>query len=282
MAIQPGPGGYQASSRGGDTAELRLRGRRRRRPLLALLFALIGTGGLALAGYLAYGQIQPRKFTVAQQKRIEAWEVARRWRTTPKGQIFPAVVAYRIAGSQLGSAGSLTLHARRLEIAGQAPCAKAVGTNPSMLAILRHDGCQALLRATYADATGSIVLTVGFAVLKDQASAMDVARYLGKRAVTGQGTVTRQLILHPFRVVGSPAALFGTRQRQLSWVVAAGPYLVLATAGYADGRPHVAVSSDSYSYLEMTSLARAVVATVAAPLGAPAPVPHCPGALPAC
>lgn len=246
-----------------------------------MLLALIGMGGLAIAGIGIYGQLQPRKFTAAQQRRIEAWEVAKRWRTVPKAQIFPLVIGYSLAGQRLGSTDSLRLHARRLEIARQARCAKVAGAQPGPRKLLHRDSCQALLRATYTDATNSLVLTAGVAVLKNDADATAAARSLAKGAVGGQGSVANQLVLHPFQVAGSPAAVFGTRQRQLSWVAAAGPYLVLATVGFADGRPHVQVSGDSYAYLEMTSLARAVVADVAGPLGAPPPVPTCPG-LPAC
>src|SRR5258708_18707828 len=206
-------------------------------------------GGLAYAGYGAYGLVQPRKFTPAQQRRIEAWEVARRWRITPKEQIFPLVIGYQLAGSQLDSAGSLKLHARRLEIARQAGCSKVAGSTASVVAMLAHDGCQAVLRATYTDASSSIVVTVGVAVLRSRASADTVARYLGVPAVPGPGAASHQLVLRPLQVGGSPAALFGLRQRQLSWVTAAGPYLVLATAGYADGRPRVAVTGDFYSDL---------------------------------
>jgi hypothetical protein len=70
-------------------------------------------------------------------------------------------------------------------------------------------------------------------------------------------------------------------KRQLSWVVAAGPYLVMATVGYADGRPRVTVKSDVYVSQEMMSLARGVAVSIAKPLGATPPIPTCPGA-PAC
>jgi hypothetical protein len=70
-------------------------------------------------------------------------------------------------------------------------------------------------------------------------------------------------------------------QRQLSWVVAAGPYLVMATVGYADGRPRVTVKSDVYVSQEMMSIAHGVAVGIAAPLGATPPVPTCPG-VPAC
>jgi hypothetical protein len=285
VAIQPGPSGQQRVSGGGDTAELRLRPARRRvRSLLAALLAVVGICGLLVAGAGIRGQLKPRTFTPAQQKRIETWEVARRWRITSKGQLFPATVGYKLTSSSStsgGSKGGIRLTARRLEIAPQATCVKAAGGSRSLMAMLNTDGCLALLRSTYADASSSLVLTAGIAVLKNRAGAAAAARYLTGRPASGQGGPARQLVLSPFRVSGTPAALFGYPQRQLSWVVAAGPYLVMATVGYADGRPRVAVHTDSYLLQEMNSLARGVAVTVAAPLGAPPPVPRCPGA-PSC
>ena len=121
------------------------------------------------------------------------------------------------------------------------------------------------------------MLTVGVAVLGNENSALSVAHFLTGGVAQGQGGVSRHLILGPVPVPDTAAAAFDTRQRQLSWVVGAGSYLVLATAGFADGRPKVAVASDSYTYQEMTSLARGVAVDIATPLGAQPPAPKCPG-----
>jgi hypothetical protein len=241
--------------------------------------------GLAWGGYAAYGQFMPRVFTPAQRSQIEAWEVASRWRTIPKTQLFPAVVPYQLNASRFGSAGTVTLTARRLAIAKQASCRRGAGAGKAVLAVLARDGCQVLLRASYSGGNGSFVLTVGIAVLPSQASALGAAGYLAHRSGTGpiapSGTHAARLVLRPFPVPGTSAAGFGLRQRQLSWVSAAGPYLVVTTIGYADGRHHVQVAADPYTYQEMSSMARGVVTVIAAPLDAPAPVPHCPGG-PAC
>ena len=223
----------------------------------------------------------PRQFTPAQRQRIEAWNVAQRWRTTPKTKLFPARARYAVIGWPIGAPGSLHLLARRLGIARQATCATAAGAGRTVLALLDHDGCQAVLRATYTDATSSMVLTVGVAVLGSANSAVSVAHFLTGGVAKGQGDISRHLVLGPVPVPDSAAAAFDPRQRQLSWVVGAGSYLVLATAGFADGRPKVPVASDSYTYQEMTSLARGVAVDIATPLGAQPPVPKCPGG-PAC
>ena len=284
MAIQPGPPDQPCAPGRGDTAELNLRPARRRRPLIAIIVVLVGLCGLLAAGAEIRGQLKPRTFTAAQQARIRAWEVARRWRTIPKAAIFPAVISYTLTsgqGSQASSKGGLKLNASRLAIAPQSTCAQDAGGTHSLMAMLYDDGCQALLRSTYTDASSSFVLTAGIAVLKDRASALATARYLTGGPAVDQGGLARQLVLRPLRVGGTPAAHYEYPQRQLSWVVAAGPYLVMTTVGYADGRPRVSVKSDVYVSQEMLSLARGVAVGIATPLGATPPVPTCPG-VPAC
>jgi hypothetical protein len=282
VAIQPGPPNLQRGPGARDTAELRLRpSRRRGRPLIALVLAVIGLCAMAVAAVGVRGQLKPRTFTPAQQKRIQAWEMARRWRTTPKSEIFPPVIRYTLPSTAGSNGDGLALRSRRLAIARQASCAKAAGGSQRFMSVLGGDGCMALLRSTYADASSSLVLTAGVAVLKDEASAMAAAKFLTGGAAAGQGGVTRRPVLSPLRVSDTPAARYGYRQRQLSWVVAAGPYLVVATVGYADGRPRVRVSGDAYAFQEMTSLASGVAVRIATPLGQPPRVARCPGA-PSC
>ncbi|HEX6931541.1 MAG TPA: hypothetical protein VF162_05325 [Streptosporangiaceae bacterium] len=281
MAIRPGPPHQQRAPGGTDTAELRLRpARRSRRSLAGVIIALLALCGLAVAGYGIRGQLKPRTFTPAQQRRIEAWEIAKRWRTIPKAQLFPASVTYKL-GSRAAAKGALRLTATRLEIAGQDTCTAAAGASHKFMSVLGGNGCTALLRSTYTDSTRSLVVTAGIAVLKSEASAADAARFLTGGPASGEGGIARQLVLKPFRVFGTPAASYGFPQRQLSWVISAGPYLVMTTVGYADGRPRVRIAGDSYAYQEMTSLARGVAARVAAPLAVPPPVPRCPG-VPSC
>jgi hypothetical protein len=80
----------------------------------------------------------------------------------------------------------------------------------------------------------------------------------------------------PFR--GTLAARFGNRQRQMTGASAHGPYLVLYTAGYADGRQRDGVSSNPYASSEMKGLGAGLARDVGRPLGAPPPTPRCPGA----
>jgi hypothetical protein len=244
---------------------------------VALVLALIGLCGLAVAGYQLRGEFKPRVFTPAQQKRIEAWEVAKRWRTMPKAELFPPSIRYHVGNAP----DTINLTARRLGVARQATCKVAAGGSRQFMSILDGDGCEALLRSTYTDSTRSFVVKAGIAVLKSRATALNAARILTGGSSVGEGGPTRQLVLRPFRVFGTPAANYIFPQRQLSWAVAAGPYLVMATVGYADGRPRVQVNSDSYAFQEMTRVARGIAARIATPLAKAPPVPRCPGA-PSC
>ena len=284
MATQPGAPSQRRGTTRGDTAELKRRpSGRRRRPLLAIVFALLGLAGLVVAGMEIRTQLKPRTFTAAQQRKIKAWEIARRWRVMPKAELFPAMIRYRLSAGPTGQGKSeiLRLKAKRLEIARQASCERAAGGSKKLMARLEGDNCLALLRSTYTDATGSLVVTAGVAVLPNKSSSLAIGRYLAGESPVRLGAVSRQLVLRPFRVGGTSAALFGYPQRQLSWVVAAGPYLVMATVGYADGRPRVHIGGDTYVRQEMMDLAEGVAVRVATPLGASPNRPACPG-VPGC
>jgi hypothetical protein len=234
---------------------------------LALLF--VGTAGLAASAAGVSAQLLPRKFTAVQQQQIMNWEAARRWRVLSAGKIFPATISYQLSAAALAGSTGLPLTAYRVGISPQTSCAMA--SDPAAARLLSAGHCSAMLRATYADETDSMLVTVGVAVMPSARAARSAARAL-----------PAGLQLHPgIRAVafgGTLAASFGNRERQLDWAISAGPYLILSTVGYADGRPEVPVSSDSYMDQEMTSLANGVVGAVSAPLGAPPPVPRCPGA----
>jgi hypothetical protein len=232
--------------------------------LLALCGLYPATAGLV-------GQIRPRHFTVAQQRQIESWEIAGRWRTLPEGRIFPASVPYTLPGATFDVATGLPLTARRLGVARPAGCARGAGS--AVGRILAHYGCTELLRATYADASGSIIATVGVAVLPDTRAAAAAEERLASAAHGGQPRAVR-----PAPVSGTLAAHFDAAQRQLSWNTPAGPYVILTTAGYADGRPRVRVAADSYLKSEMSSLDGGLEGAVAGVLSTAPPAPTCPGA----
>jgi hypothetical protein len=236
---------------------------------ITLLALFVGIAGLAATAAGVSSQLLPRKFTAGQQQQIIGWEMAGRWRTMPAGQIFPASITYQLPGDALGASSQLPLQAYRVGISRQTNC--RTGSDPAAAQVLIADRCTAVLRATYADETDSMLVTVGVAVMPGA----DAARAAASKLSDGQAPQPG------VRAVPFPATLartFSDRQRQLSWAVSSGPYLIMSTAGYADGRPRVQMSSDPYSDQEMTSFATGVAEAVSAPLGEQPPPPQCPGA----
>ena len=157
-------------------------------------------------------------------------------------------------------------------IAPQATCRAA--TQNAAARVLAQNGCKAVLRATYEDTTQTLAVTIGVAVLPGMSAAKKSAAALGKPGDPRSG-----LRAVPFRRTAT--ARFGDRSQKLSWDRVAGPYLVLATVGYADGRPWLTRSGDTYTQAELRGLASGAGHRVAAALGAMPPSPQCPGN-PAC
>ena len=258
-------------------------GRGRGRRTAAILALILGLVGFAISMTAVAIQLLPRQFTAGQQRQIEAWEVMRRWQTMPAGQIFPASVSYQLPANLLQDATPLDLDAFRVSIAPQqSDCVKAV-TSAAAGAVLRRNGCEVVLRATYVDATRSYVMTVGVAVLPTEAAAasadsglsqLSQARLAVARDPVGAGRPSAGVLVVRFRGV---AARQYDYNRQISASFTAGPYVVMYAAGYSDNRPRVPVSEDTYSDKEMTYMALGVANSVANTLAAnPAP-PHCPG-----
>jgi len=233
---------------------------------------------LSLVGLLAASaglvvQLLPRTFNTAQKQQIISWEMGKRWRTWPAAQIFPDSLQYPVPGSALGGA-DLPLAAHRIGIARQASCHAA--TDPAVARVLARYGCLAALRATYDDATHSLAVTVGVVVLPSPATASAAQHALPGQHGNGSRPGVRAVSFHR-----TPVARFGNRQRQLSSVRRAGPYLVFTTAGYADGRRRVHEAANLYAMAEMLGLEGGVGGGVARHLGAAPPPPACPGG-PAC
>lgn len=239
--------------------------------VIALIAAL---AGLVIAAIGLGTQLLPRQFTPAQQQQIMAWEVAGRWHDLPAGKIFHGTVRYGPPAALSGAGVGATLIARRLGIARQASCHAAA--DPAAASVLSRDGCEAVLRATYTDGTDTYVGTVGVVPFPAMARASAARRELSakrSRATRGRAPGVRTV-----PVGGTPAGRFTDSRRQLSASIVLGPYLVMYTVGYADGRPLVPVAADSYADAEMSSFAMGVAESAATALGAPPATPHCPGA----
>ena len=211
-------------------------------------------------------QALPRQLSPRQQEKITAWEVASRWRTWPAGKVFPASVSYALPPALFEARSGLTMTAHRVGIARQSTCAAAL--DRGLARALGRDGCEGVLRATYTDSTGSFVATVAVVVMHGRAPFVS-SLPAGHGPPPGVRAV-------PFR--GTLAARFGNRQRQITGASARGSYLILYTAGYADGRRRDRVSSNPYASSEMKDLGAGLDRDVGRPLGAPPPTPRCPGA----
>jgi hypothetical protein len=235
----------------------------------AITVLVVGVAGLVVCVTGATLQVLPRRFTAAQQQAIMSWEIAARWRQLDAGDIFRASVGYQPTPLlDDGTTDTLSLSAHRVGIAPQSSCAG--GLDSRVAAVLAKDGCQAVLRATYADTTGSYVVTVGVAVLKN-----DVSARAAVSALTSSGRVPG---VRTAEFPGTVAGDFTDARRQLSADFAAGPYVVLYTAGYSDDRPVLPVTGDQYETGEMTTMASGVAHSVADALAAQPAQPHCPGA----
>ena len=256
-------------------------GRGQGRRAASIIALVLGIVGFAISAAGVTIRLLPRQFTVGQQRQITAWEIGGRWEQLPAGQIFPASVTYQLSAEALQQVAPLNLNAVRVSIAPQqSDCAKAV-TSAAAGAVLRRDGCQAVLRATYVDATRSYVMTVGVAVLPTAAAAADASTGMAQaklavaREADGAGRLAAGVLVVRFH--GAAASLYDYH-RQISLSFPAGPYVVMYAVGYSDGRPRLPVAKDDkYSDDEMTSMAQGVAQSVADTLdGAPAR-PHCPG-----
>jgi hypothetical protein len=249
------------------------------RRVVARIALALGLAGFGVSAFGVAIQLLPRQFTAGQQRQIEAWQVSSRWQELSAGKIFPATVPYQLSASVLGYTTALNLNALRVGIAPQeSNCAQSV-TTAAAGAMLRRDGCEAVLRATYVDSTRSYVMTVGVAVLPSAAAAADAGNGLTQpllaaaRDANGAGRLAGVSVVR----FGGSGAEFYDYNRQISASFSYGPYVVMYAVGYADNRPRVSLADDRYADDEMTSMAKGVALSVAATLGTKPAPPHCPG-----
>jgi len=258
---------------------------------------VVAAGGLAVA-VIAAGQARAeldRGPTTAERSAAAATALALRWRAWPAGQIFPARLRY-------GAPGRQDQAALRVGISPQTGC--AAGLDPVAGAAAARRGCQAVLRATYTDRLQGIVWTVGVVAFREPGDAASFLRTLaGSQPLTSRpeggqpraGQPRAWAVRHGYlrtlpplrtpvgtQVISGPAGgvralaipqsvagLFTDRARQLVTGWQEGPYAVLATAGYADGRPARAGLEERPSVFRP---AGQLAADVLAPLTVPVPV----------
>jgi len=222
------------------------------RILACAVAAPLGLAVAVVAGGRAHAELV-RKPTAAEISAAAATGVAQRWEREPAGQIFPASIGY-----------TTSLHtsetASRVGIASSDACTAAVDAT---LASRAHtDGCVAALRADYTDQLRGAVYTLGVLVFGSSARASGFYDSLPPAQYPATG-------LRALAMPGTPAALFGEAARQLAVAQLAGPYVVLAVAGYADGRP---ASADGERRDAVFDPATQLVTAVAVPLARPVAV----------
>jgi type VII secretion-associated serine protease mycosin len=214
--------------------------------------APLGLAVAVVAGGRAHAELV-REPTTAELSAAAADGVAQRWEREPAGQLFPASIAYT-------TSLNTTETASRVGIAPAAPCGEAVDVTLASRA--QTDGCLAALRADYTDQLRGAVYTLGVLAFGSTARASDFYDNLPPAQYPATG-------LRALAMPGTPAALFGEAARQLAIARLAGPYVVLAVAGYADGRP---ASTDGERRDVVFDPATQLVTAVAAPLAEPVAV----------
>jgi hypothetical protein len=183
------------------------------------VLALACVAAAIIAAGRAHAELT-RPPTRAERAEAGALGVASRWAREPAGQIFPAILAYY---SNLLDKET----ARRAGISPVSACPAAL--DAAVAATAGHDGCRAVLRASYVDQLGGVVYTIGIlAFPTPKQAAAFVARYQAdQHPVRG---------LHAAAFPGTAAAVFTDAARQAASAQQYGPYAVLTVAGYADGR----------------------------------------------
>ncbi|GAA3369400.1 hypothetical protein GCM10020367_11960 [Streptomyces sannanensis] len=200
-------------------------GRRPGRTVAAAVCAVLGTGliGGAAAGSWLTRDTDER--TAAERSYDEARSL---WHSTPVDTLFPRT----LHGTDAGPGGA-DRNWTRVAVAPDSGCSDAL--DPLLDTALAPVGCRRLVRATYADATGSSVTTVGMVFTEADTAAMKALR---TRFTAERLAERTDLLPRTYPVEGTAAAGFGPHQRA-SWTVRVltdVPVVVYAVSGFADGR----------------------------------------------
>jgi hypothetical protein len=228
--------------------------RPRRRARLVTVIALLVVG-LVAAGGGAGGLVwvHTRKPTPAQVAAAGQREFAVQWRWLTAGQIFPAKVGYTNA---LGYQANAIL----VGIAPQASCSAAF--DAAAARVLNAAGCVTVLRATYADPSGTVLATIGLVVMRSTLAAEHAMAKLGSDDSIG---------LLPVSFPGTIADKFTRQAREtMGSQGPTGNYDIFDTGGYADGRKTTPEQSTSTTGDTVTSdlptgLATALSTTFSSP-----------------
>ncbi|HEX8006594.1 MAG TPA: S8 family serine peptidase, partial [Trebonia sp.] len=122
--------------------------------------------------------------------------------------------------------------------------------------LAESDGCVAGMRADYTDELNGAVYTLGVLAFPTAGEAARFYNAVPAGAYPATG-------LNALAIGGTSAALFRDGTRQASAAQAAGPYVVLAVAGYADGRPALAGERRDSVFDPASQLVSAIAAPLA-------------------
>lgn len=193
------------------------RPRRWRRVTAIALLIILGLGGTA-GGATALDKELTRYATPAEATAAGQQEQASLWQRLTAGQIFPGTVGYVTAA---GASETATL----VGIASPTSCASSA--DAAVTQALAKAGCETMLRATYIDPSGTVLATVGVAVLRSSGAAQQVYDTFGSNSTQGVRAVA---------FPGTASAAFTDAAREMFGSNFGGPYVFFYTAGYADGR----------------------------------------------
>ena len=226
--------------------------RRRRwvRSLVLLILTALGLAWIAGGAWLGYREMT-RTATRAEITAAGQAELSSRWERLTARQMFPARVGYT------GLEGVRTT-ASLVGVAPRASCRAAL--DPPAAAALDRQGCTAVLRAAYTDASGTFVLTAGVAVMRSAAAA--------ERAMT---SITGQQAhggVKPALFGGTVADRPASTDNDWSGGFHVGPYIILFTGGYADGQP-AGVTAANPALVDLAYGVVRPLASVMSPGGSP-------------
>jgi hypothetical protein len=200
------------------------------RRVTVVLLGLVGTTALVagFAGLFVGGQATVTRLrevgTTADSQRFTFERQA--WQAIAVDDLFPPAHTTRGAAPDGTAVRSFT----RIGLAAPAACQAALA--PALARLLADYGCGPVLRADYADATQTLVATLGVVALHTTpAQQQDLSAATAGPHSDLQGRA--------LTVPGTAAERFGDQQR-LGWYTSAAaglPYLVFAVSGFADGRP---------------------------------------------
>ncbi len=214
----------------------------RRRWALIIPLAVSGVLGIALGG-VALGTDLTRRPTANEIEAAGHQEIAARWRSLTAGEIFPArtgTSAYHPVHRSAAESGTPGRSALRVGIAPRASC--RAGFDRAFADVLVAHGCRTVLRATYVDGSGTLVTTIGVAVMPDAQRAVDTDTAFGTGVRVGVRAV-------PFP--GTVAEGFGDSLRHDFWHETNGtPYVFFSASGWITDRadPVTMVAANTFAF----------------------------------